>query len=567
MPRKRIQLDENIICKEYTDTNIGIESLATKYHVGKLRIQEILKAHNIPFKKKGAQAAKETLVVDDYRTHKYVNGDGYYYKVIDEKNPDFSTVDIYNLAGCLTSYIKKHYKICIPTLYERRMYYMRTGNYWWEQWLKYIRIKDEKIKKCPFCEWTTTDIDNKSGAFEQHLCKCHHISKEKYIEMFPNDRQYFALVSPYLNLRLLETDPNNFVTCKICGEKMARMSASHLKRHNMTRDEYIEKFGSDGLVCKRFHDRMHDISVEVNSNMKYHKVSSKENEITNYIKSLGFHVEQNRNILKGKELDIYIPDKMVAFEYDGLYWHNELYKSPNYHLQKTNDCKEHGIKLIHIFEDEWLHKSDIVKSRISSILGITDKRIFARKCDVVTLPSSLYEDFMKKNHIQGSARAKYKYGLLYQGELVCVMSFSGLRRNLGSKFTEGEYELLRYCNSLNTMVVGGASRLLKRFIKEHKPKRIVSYADRRWSDGNLYYKLGFTLLRYSEPNYFYVLNGVRYNRFTFRKDVLVSQGYDASLSEHKIMLQRKIYRIYDCGCMVFEMLPSYDNPNDKKGEG
>jgi hypothetical protein len=110
-----------------------------------------------------------------------------------------------------------------------------------------------------------------------------------------------------------------------------------------------------------------------------------------------------------------------------------------------------------------------------------------------------------------------------------------------------QYELLRFCNKLNTTVIGGADKLLKHFIKTYNPKEIISYADRRWSQGDLYKKLGFTHIHDSKPNYFYIINKKREYRFKYRKDVLVKEGFDASKSEHHIMLDRGLYRIYDCG--------------------
>lgn len=552
MPKNRVILDEKSICDEYLNTKIGIEAMALKYHVGKLKIKQILSNNGIEFKKKGGQSGNNVFVVGDFRIKKYEDSDDYHYEVID-KNTSFKSLDINNNGGFLTSYIKKQYNVEIPTLYDRRMYYMKTGNYWWEQWLSYRKVENLPVKKCPFCDWTTTDVKNKSGAFEQHLLTVHNITKKDYIEKFPEDRNYFALVSKYLNLRLLETDPNKFITCKICGEKMARISNSHLQKHNMTREEYISKFGSGSMVCKEFHDAMHDIAVKVNSSMQYHNESSKENELSEYIKTLNVSYEQNRSVLRGKELDAYIPNKNIAFEFDGLYWHNELFKDIDYHLKKTEDCEKQGIQLIHIFEDEWICKNHIVKSRIKSLLGIIDKKIYARECIIKELPFSVYKSFMNDNHIQGNVTAKYRYGLFYDDVLVCAMSFSNLRKSLGSTYVDGEFELVRFCNKLNTVVVGGASKLLKHFIKEIHPSKIISYADRRWSNGNLYEKLGFIHIRNSKPSYFYILNGQRYNRFAFRKDVLVKEGYNASKSEHEIMLERKIYRIYDCGTMVYEL--------------
>ena len=131
------------------------------------------------------------------------------------------------------------------------------------------------------------------------------------------------------------------------------------------------------------------------------------------------------------------------------------------------------------------------------------------------------------------------------------MTFGGLRKNLGSTYEEGKYELLRFCNKLNTSVIGGASKLLKYFEKTYKPKEIISYADRRWSEGNLYHKLGFDFVHYSEPNYFYVNKLKRENRFKYRKSELVKQGFDENKTEKQIMEERGYSRIYDCGTIKF----------------
>ena len=262
-----------------------------------------------------------------------------------------------------------------------------------------------------------------------------------------------------------------------------------------------------------------------------------------------------KNVIKPFELDIYITEKQIAIEYNGLYWHSEKYKEDvNSHLNKTNLCKEKGIRLIHIFEDEWLEKQEIVKSRLKSILGVKEKCIRASKCEIRDVDSRTAMQFLDENHLQGRCKAKYHYGLYYNNELVSLMTFGKMRQQ--RKFHEDydeKWELLRFANKLNTTVYGGASKLLKHFIKGVNPKSIISYADKRWSDGNLYKKLGFEHTHDSKPNYFYVVGQHRENRFKYRKGELVKQGFDSNKSEHEIMIERGIYRIYDCGTMVFEM--------------
>jgi len=255
-------------------------------------------------------------------------------------------------------------------------------------------------------------------------------------------------------------------------------------------------------------------------------------------------------------LDIYLPELKLAFEFNGLWWHNELYKDKNYHLNKTEECEKLGIQLIHIWEDDWIYKQDIVKSIIINKLNKTPNKIFARKTIIKEInDNKLIREFLDKNHIQGFVGSKVKLGLFFENELVSLMTFGNRRVAMGKKTTNiDEYELLRFCNKLNTNVIGGASKLFKYFINNYKPKEITTYADRSISQGKLYETLGFISQGKTEPNYYYINNKIRQHRFNFRKDVLVKQGYDANKTEHDIMLERKIFRIYDSGNLKYSFL-------------
>ena len=286
--------------------------------------------------------------------------------------------------------------------------------------------------------------------------------------------------------------------------------------------------------------------------------SSDERQIADFIRSLNLKIDlNNRKLISSGEIDIYIPKKKIAIEFDGIYWHNEAKCKGNpitYHLEKTQKCEKRGIRLIHIFEDEWKNKKAIVKSRLRSLLGVTQNKIRAHYCQIRNVDSSTASTFLNENHLQGNVNAKYRYGLYFNDELVSLMTFGSLRKNLNTKNTKGHFEMLRFCNKLNTTIYGAASKLLKHFIKEVHPEVIVSYADKRWSDGNLYIKLGFTYVHDSKPNYFYVINNKRENRFKYRKSELIRK-YNCSedVSEHEFCKSQGWYRIYDCGAMKFEM--------------
>jgi hypothetical protein len=278
-------------------------------------------------------------------------------------------------------------------------------------------------------------------------------------------------------------------------------------------------------------------------------------ELTEYIKSLGFDVTENdKNVISPLELDLYIPSKNIAIEFDGIYWHSELYKPDDYHINKTNQCEAKGIRLIHIFEDEWKHKKDIVKSRLKNILGVTDNKIYARNCEIRLMTNDERNIFLENNHLQGSVKSSINICLTYKGEIVSSMHFNKPRLGVGSS---GEhYELSRFCNKMDTSVIGGASKLLKFFYKTYGQIKLISYADKRWSEGSIYDTLGFTQTRVNKPNYWYVINNKRVHRFNFRKSMLRKEGFDTTNStEREIMLSRGIYRIYDCGTITYEKSP------------
>ena len=281
--------------------------------------------------------------------------------------------------------------------------------------------------------------------------------------------------------------------------------------------------------------------------------SKSEKEVFEFLNKYVHCTESNRKVLKGRELDIFIPPLSLGIEYNGVFWHSDRFLQNNYHLNKTEACESLNISLIHIFEDEWIYKKEIVKSRLLNLIGKTPNKIYARKCEIREVEYNKSLTFLNDNHIQGGSVSSHRIGLFYKGKLVSLMTFSSLRKSLGLTPKKGSYELIRFCNKLNTTVIGGASKLLKHFEKTYKPKEIISYADRRWSNGNLYYQLGFEFIHNSSPNYFYVKEGSvkRESRFKYRKDVLVRQGFNKDLTEKEIMVERGYRRIYDSGNKKF----------------
>lgn len=287
----------------------------------------------------------------------------------------------------------------------------------------------------------------------------------------------------------------------------------------------------------------------------YFGSSLEEKELIEFIKQYTQNVITNsRMIIKPLELDIYLPDLNLAIEYNGLYWHSEkMGKYKNYHIDKLNICNNNNIKLIQIFSDEWLNKKEIVKSKLRNIFN-QNKKIYARKCEVKIVPSKQKNIFLNNNHLQGNDRSLIKLGLYYNNELVSIMTFGLPRIGIGAT-NKKSWELVRFCNKLNTSVVGGASKLFQYFITNHKPNQIYSFADRRWSSNinNLYLTLGFNLKNTSAPGYWYTKDFTnRLHRYNFNKFNLKKIGCDTSKTESDIMGELGYTKVWDCGVLRYE---------------
>jgi hypothetical protein len=246
------------------------------------------------------------------------------------------------------------------------------------------------------------------------------------------------------------------------------------------------------------------------------------------------------------EIDIYLPEFGLGFEFNGLYWHSDDYVDKNYHIDKTNYFKERDIRIIHIWEDDWVFKKDIIKSQIINLIGKTKNKIYARNCDIKEINIDQIRDFLEKNHIQGYVNSVKKLGLFYGDELISVMTFDNFEGR--KKMEEGGWNLSRFCNKLGTNVVGGASKLLNYFIKKYNPLRIISYADKDWSRGDLYFKLGFKNIKESAPDYKYIFNKKRVHKSRFRKSRIKTK-----LTENEQMKLDGFCKIWDCGKIKFEI--------------
>lgn len=286
-------------------------------------------------------------------------------------------------------------------------------------------------------------------------------------------------------------------------------------------------------------------------------VSIAETEIFNFLQSIlpnELILKNNKKIIYPYELDILIPNKKLAIEHNGLLWHSNSLKHNRvdkyYHITKTNMCKQKNIRLLHIYEDEWLYKQTIVMKRIEHILGVNNsKRIHGRKCKIVVIDSKSRDDFLESFHIQGKDNAPIRLGAIYNNELVAAMTFSRGNIAKGSKPKPEIWELNRFCINYNYIIPGIAGKLLKFFQLNYDWKKIYSYADLRWSEGTLYNTLGFNLESCTKPNYWYIKGYNRIHRYNLKK----TENDDPNISEKLLRLNEGYRILYDCGSLKFSV--------------
>jgi hypothetical protein len=281
-----------------------------------------------------------------------------------------------------------------------------------------------------------------------------------------------------------------------------------------------------------------------------HHTSGKEQDLFNFISFNYSKIVSNFKLPQNIEIDVYIPDLKIGFEFNGLYWHSDEYKKESYHYDKWIAANWENIQLINIWEDDWDNKQKIVKSIILNKLNKTSNKIFARKTEIKKVNYKEVKIFLENNHIQGWSQSSLNFGLYYNKELVSLMTFGKKRKILNSISKEDQYELIRFCNKLNTSVIGGASKLFKHFIKNYSPKEIVSYANLDISDGALYETLDFINKGHTGVNYWWVKDR-RYHRSNFMKHKLVKEGEDPRKTADQIMRDRGYKKIYGTGNLKF----------------
>lgn len=344
--------------------------------------------------------------------------------------------------------------------------------------------------------------------------------------------------SPYWT-SLVDTLKNKHITVNSTKEEYLVDETLHLKcdmcNHEWIRNGKEEKYGNrpQYIVCPDCASKQYSI---------------KEKEVLEFVKSLTNEqiVENDRTVLGGKELDILIPTLNLAIEFNGTYFHStNNFKdiSKTYHAEKTNKCREKGIRLIHIFEYEWDSCKEKIQNLIKSAIGVYDTVLYARMCLVKPISASEYCEFLQKYHLQSSVNSPIRFGLFYGNKLVSVIGFGQ------SRFEPDTVELHRYCVKSGYRIIGGFSKL----IAHSNIKNFVTYVDMAHFDGNGYKTLGFIEESITPPNYVYVRDREVVSRYRTQKhklkDFLGEENFDANLSEIENMTNNRWLQIYDSGQM------------------
>lgn len=331
--------------------------------------------------------------------------------------------------------------------------------------------------------------------------------------------------------------------CKHYPESDTLMLAKKFNKHKTT----IMKVKKDlfGKYLYTLDSRQIEQMEDYFKHAKQRGNSSGEKNVFNYVKSIyeGEVIQNDREMISPKELDIYIPEKKFAIEYNGLIWHSERAGCTQfYHWNKTKMCLEKGIRLLHIYENEWRDKQDICKSMVASALGIYERKEFARNCEVKEVTDKkVVIDFFNENHIQGAVH-NYSLclGLYKDGQLLQAVVFG--KQHFGKK---GIIELYRMVTKKNTQVIGGFSKLMK-----HSPyDTVVSYVALRLFDAKGYLAGNWKIEHRSQPSFDITDGENLYTRHLFKKERCLKMFTNVTedMTEREMQIKNGFYRIWDCG--------------------
>lgn len=395
------------------------------------------------------------------------------------------------------------------------------------------------------------------------LCKTHNIE----FEILPNAVLGRMLKQTWCGCHQCLSDRRKEMFTKTQEEVVSQLQSLHRGKVRLL-GEYAGTREQHSFRCA---DCGHVWSTSVDSLVRTHHsgcpacagtVSNAERELFDWVVALCPDAQQSvREVYSEKlgyrfEWDVYIPSKKIAIEYNGLYFHRYPVKPKDYHWEKTRKSAAHGVKLVHVYEDDWLHRRPVVCKTLKHLLGVVDERFFARKLVLKSKDrlSPALQSFYEKNHMLGAPIGGVTYGLLDSGKIRALMTFKPVQSERG----KGDgYELIRFAS--RGQVVGGASRLFTAFLRDVRPNRVISYSDSDMFEGNLYSVLGFNKVRDVPPDYTSVWGGIRRHKsYTRRTNLarLLGEAFDPNKSEMQNLINAGVFVIFNSGRTKWEWKPS-----------
>lgn len=432
-----------------------------------------------------------------------------------------------------------------------------------------------------------TNIANKCKQWYSDNPDIVHDMVEKRLQTFQSNPD----IQDAINKKRVQWYKENPDKVKLIGEKIS--SAFKQKRINndfslllnKVHPDYIQPLLSGDInslseilikcpICGEydkhsFHNifRINSNDIKPNSHNLCHKCyanisqSSPELEIKDIINTMynGKCIENSRSIIPPLELDLYYPEKNVAIEFNGNYWHDENHKPKDYHFNKFKLCKDKNIRLVSIYESDWFNKRDNIINLLKNIF-IESKVVYARNCTISKLDHKTKSAFINEYHFYGdSNQGTISYGLYYNNELVSVMSFGKLRGQNKLHNNKDHYELVRFVTKDNVRIIGGASKLFKKFISEYHPMYIICYSDNDFFTGETYNKLGFKLKSLGESIDYQWVKGTKVlSRHECMKNKLLEKypkyrniNIIGSIEDY-VMHDLGYSKLYRCGNSIWE---------------
>jgi hypothetical protein len=369
-------------------------------------------------------------------------------------------------------------------------------------------------------------------SYNKLLYKTSFLNKESNVEL-------------YVRLWCVLNDITMAPICSICNKPIK--INKHIISLNNTRDN---------IICSKSCLKKHKTNIYKTNNTS-NSVSYRELSVYNFVKFYNNNtINSALNIIPPYELDVYIPDKKIAIEFDGLFYHSHKNgkKHQSYHLQKTLLCSTKSIRLIHLFEDEWIYKNKLVKSRIKDITNNFKYSIDTTKCDIKYISNDdlILNKFICKYYLGDYAKCDINVGLYYKNRLISVL---GINKIKSSKNQYNEFQICLYCSINNFNINNGLNLLIQNFENKYNPNLIKVNVDKRWSIPNTYINLGFKVDLDKPPNYWYTNKNacIRVNKHFFKHDTLKIKLpiYNSKLNDWDNITNNGWDKIWDCGNYVF----------------